>query len=59
MYRKKLLLKVGISGSFNSYLRGKFSKFNLAGYDVKAKLPQSLEISSNTIKGVKEIFVQV
>lgn len=54
--QNKLLLKPEICECFNSYLRRKFFKFNLAGHFVKAKLPQSLESSFKTIKWVEEVL---
>ena len=50
------LLKKDACGSFNSYLRSKFSKFPLAKHGVKAKLPQPLDSNTLTIKGVKQII---
>ncbi|MBS0032581.1 MAG: hypothetical protein KFE23_00475 [Candidatus Baumannia cicadellinicola] len=52
------LLKKDVCGSFNSYLRGKFSRFPLAKHGVKAKLPQLLDSNTITIKGVKQIIRQ-
>src|SRR5436190_14666023 len=46
------LLKKEICGSFNSFLRGKFSIYKLAKHGVKAKLPQLLESNTKTIKGI-------
>ncbi|VVC34338.1 Hypothetical protein CINCED_3A005976 [Cinara cedri] len=38
-----ILVKKEICGSFNSYLRGKFSKFVSSRHGVKAKLPYRLD----------------
>src|SRR5436190_2881314 len=50
------LLKKEICGSFNSFLRGKFSIYKLANHGVKAKLPQLLESNTKTVKGIRQII---
>lgn len=50
------LIKKDICGSFNSYLRGKFSKFNLAKHGVKAKLPIPLSCDTNTTNGIRQVI---
>lgn len=51
-----ILLKREICGSFNSYLRGKFSKFVSAGHGINAKLPYRLHTTNKMGQRIVQVI---
>ncbi|VVC32795.1 Hypothetical protein CINCED_3A022428 [Cinara cedri] len=51
-----ILIKEEICGSFNSYLRGKFSKFFSARHGVKAKLPKRLDTTNKMGQRIVQVI---